>query len=143
MPSETKNLVITLLDDVTHKHSSRGGKRHAFDRPSGTASITVPMFDDVSTANTLVARSIGEERLPGTRISTVAISNTLTPRVFPSISNFYPPIPCLLPEAESLVPSPPFLSPAQPASLRLSTSFAPQGRKSESEIITVGSADII
>lgn len=105
--------------------------------------LPCPMFDDVSTANILVARSIGEECLPGTRISTVAISNTLTPRVFPSISNFYPPILCLLPEAESLVLSSPFLSTAQPASLRLSTSFAPQGRKSESEIITVGSADII
>lgn len=45
-----------------------------------------------------------------------------------------------------LLPFPPDQNrplPSSAASSRFSTSFAPQGRKSESEIITVGSADII
>ena len=119
MPSEAKNLVITRYSATLRINTRIEGNVTLSIDHLERHQLPCPMFDDVSTANTPVARSIGGECLPGTRISTVAISNTLTPRVFPSISNFYPPIPCLLPEsriARALpsfpIPGPASLSPA-------------------------------
>lgn len=67
----------------------------------------------------------------------------------PAISNI-PPLSLLQSptslSTRPLLPFPPDQNrplPSSAASSRFSTSFAPQGRKSESEIITVGSADII
>lgn len=68
----------------------------------------------------------------------------ISPHTLPHLSFnlqlLYPPDPCCLFHQTRIGLSPPQ---PRPASSRFSTSFAPQGRKSESEIITVGSADII
>lgn len=134
IPSRNTHSAIVPLARLHRRENSRSRSSNTSeDRPSRMVSITTNTNDQHPVA------SLSPSLLP-LPLSLISPHTLPLPHLFFNLQLLYPPDPCCLFHQTRIGLSPPQ---PRPASSRFSTSFAPQGRKSESEIITVGSADII